>query len=341
MLLPLPQTILLTVTPSVYDIDILYANQEGGACDITIGIGDNLLTLDPDTPTSDLNTIFNGILAIQEAGGVTVEKRAGLTDDGYNRVLLRFIFMSSSENPEEETLTISVISNPDKCTNITSRFTQLQTTPTFQLGFPDSTRQTRPLPVTEVTAEELQTGLETLLSYECTKTSPPNVSWTIYLTTAQLTVVFLSYLLSCLNLLFPFPSHLFVRLNFEISLSYLCICVSLFCFSHVSTSFLSYLFVSQLHFSHTYLGLNLPLSNIIVCNSRCHSLTLQLLVETGYEEESEGGGVVRTRAYCGRQSRQSPSVIWEGNSYRTNLYSHVSLTDRDGFLLLLARQHTH
>ena len=331
----------------MYDIDILYTNQEGGACDITIGIGDNLLTLDPDAPTSDLNTILNGILAIQEAGGVTVEKRAGLTDDGYNRVLLRFIFMSSSENPEEETPTISVISNPDNCTNITSGFTQLQTTPTFQLGFPDSARQTRPLPVTEVTAEELQTGLETLLSYECTKTSPPNVSWTIYLTTAQVTVVFLSYLLSCLNLLFPFPSHLLVRLNLDIyiSLSYLCICVSLFCFSHVSTSFLSYLFVSQLAFPFiliwvsTYLSLTLLFATHVVIVFL--SLTLQLLVETGYEEESEGGGVVRTRAYCGRQSRQSPLVIWEGNSYRTNLYSHVSLTDRDGFLLLLARQHTH
>ena len=123
--------------------------------------------------TSDLEAMFNQLQVVQEVGGVTVERSEGQYEDGYNRALLRLVFLTATI---ENLPMIGVSSSPDNCSNITSGLIQQLTTPTFQLGFPDSPRQTRPLSVTMTTAEDLQAELETLLSYECTRNGPPNVS---------------------------------------------------------------------------------------------------------------------------------------------------------------------
>ena len=164
----------LTVDPVVYDIDILYTNGEGVDCEVSMTVGESSFPVSPDTMTSDLQEMLEAILP--EVGGVRVEKEVGLTEDNNTRVSLRLIFLT---NQIEYLLPIDVSSDPNNCSNTAVAVTPPDATPTFQLGFPDSTRRTNPLPVAVTTAAELQTELETLLSYECTRNAPPNVSWYI------------------------------------------------------------------------------------------------------------------------------------------------------------------
>ena len=158
--------------PVVYDIDILYTNGEGVDCEVSMTVGESSFPLSPDTMTSDLQEMLEAILP--EVGGVRVEKEVGLTEDNNTRVSLRLIFLT---NQIEYLLPIDVSSDPNNCSNTAVAVTPPGATPTFQLGFPDSTRRTNPLPVAMTTAAELQTELETLLSYECSRNAPPNVSW--------------------------------------------------------------------------------------------------------------------------------------------------------------------
>ena len=146
--------------------------EESEECGITVVVGDDTLVFYSDTTTSDLQGMFDAVTTIQEVGGVRVERREGLTEDGYLRVVVRLIFISAT-GPAIEL----VVSSDKNCSSVAADFIQLVTTPTYQVGFPDfPQRQTRPFPVTTATATELQTELETLLAYLCTKSSPPNVS---------------------------------------------------------------------------------------------------------------------------------------------------------------------
>ena len=147
-------------------------------CDVIINVGSHTLVLYPDTMTSDLQTMLNATEAIKAVGGVEVEKREGQTDNGTLWVIFRILFLTGKGIRQSDIPTIDV-STDANCSldyNVTAGFVQFLTTPTFQVGFPDSPRLTRPLSVVDTTAEELQTEMETLLSYECTKTLPPNVS---------------------------------------------------------------------------------------------------------------------------------------------------------------------
>ena len=159
--------------PTVYSIDILYTSEEGEDCEVSLSVGDTSLPLSPNTTTSDLQDMLDSVTAIQDVGGVRVQREVELTEDGYYRVKLRLIFLTTQI---ENIPTITVSSTPDNCTQIAHGVSQPPDTPTFKLRYPDSTRQTRPLSVAMTTAAELQTELETLLSYECTRNSPPNVS---------------------------------------------------------------------------------------------------------------------------------------------------------------------
>ena len=158
--------------PVVYDIDILYTNGEGVDCEVSMTVGESSFPVSPETMTSDLQEMLEAIFP--EVGGVRVEKEVGLTDDNNTRMSLRLIFLTN------QLLPIDVTSDPDNCSTIAVAVTPPGATPTFQLGFPDSTRRTNPLPVAVTTAAELQTELETLLSYECTRNAPPNVSTVPY-----------------------------------------------------------------------------------------------------------------------------------------------------------------
>ena len=55
----------------------------------------------------------------------------------------------------------------------------------------------------------------------------------------------------------------------------------------------------------------------------CLSIDLQVLLDLEYED-SDDDSVTRSTAYCGRQSYGNPAVIWEGDRYRTSIYTHVS-----------------
>ena len=73
-------------------------------------------------------------------------------------------------------------------------------------------------------------------------------------------------------------------------------------------------------------------SNVCVCvggGGVLFSLSLprplQVLVDEGYEEEDE---VEVGVAFCGDRSQRNPTVIWsagEGQPFRANAYTHVSL----------------
>ena len=172
-----PQAVSLTVSPAVYDVTILYSDQERtGPCD-TVTIGNDPLVLYPNTMTSDLQSMLNTMEAIRGVGGVMVEKREGQAEGGNLWVIFRILFLTGMGTAHSDIPAIDV-SSDDNCSlnyNITAEFVQVLTTPTFQVGFPDSQRQTRPLPVINTTAQDLQAEMEMLLSYKCSKTAPSNV----------------------------------------------------------------------------------------------------------------------------------------------------------------------
>ena len=148
-------------------------------CDVTVAVGNNTLTLLPDTMTSDLQNMLNAMETIQEVGVVEVERREGVTADGYVRVRHRLIFLTTAGVTHNHLPSIDTYSSADNnnCSlNITAGFVQVLTTPSFQVGFPDSARLTRPLPVVSTTAEQLQEAMEQLLTYVCSKNTPPKVS---------------------------------------------------------------------------------------------------------------------------------------------------------------------
>ena len=148
-------------------------------CDIIINVDNHMIVLYPETTTSDLQTMLNATEAIKAVGGVEVEKREGQTDNGTLWIIFRILFLTGKgiRHSDIPTIDVSTDANCSLHYNITAGFVQFLTTPTFQVGFPqDSPRLTRPLSVVNTTAEELQTEMETLLSHECSKTLPPNVS---------------------------------------------------------------------------------------------------------------------------------------------------------------------
>ena len=177
--IPSTQNILLTVSPAVYIVDVQFADgqEREGPCDITITVGDATISFSPNTTPSDLEAMLNATDTINQLGGVRVEKREGLVEGGYLRAVFRIIFLTEAGVTHNEIPAISVASNENCSLNydITARFVQSLTTPSFQVGFPDSPRRTRPLPV-NTTTDEMEVVMEELLSYECTKTAPSNVS---------------------------------------------------------------------------------------------------------------------------------------------------------------------
>ena len=143
-------------------------------CDINVTIGNDAVPLNPDTLPSDLQTMLDDTEAIQGVGGVLVEKRVG-QDEGGSLVIFRLTFLTGMGVTQSDIPNIDVVT----CSEDYSIFHELiqpLTTPTFRLGFPDSMRQTRPLSVINTTTDDLQTELEMLLSSECERNIPPNVS---------------------------------------------------------------------------------------------------------------------------------------------------------------------
>ena len=164
----------MTVSPTVYDIDIIYFEEDEG-CVITVAIGDDdTLTINRDTTASDLQDMLDVMVTIQEVGGVSIEMSEGEIEGGNFSVSFRLIFLTIFRDNIPD---IDVYSNNDTCSSVSGGFVQSSTTPTFQIGFPDfPNRMTNPLSVINTTADYLQTELELLLSYDCIKNIPPTVS---------------------------------------------------------------------------------------------------------------------------------------------------------------------
>ena len=144
-------------------------------CEITVAVGDDTMAVLPATSAPDLQLALNNTPAIQEVGGVTVEKRAGQLQDR-QWVMFRIIFHTRMGIRHDSIPPIAAETNTS-CSDysVRSGFSQNLTTPTFQLGFPNSPRQTRPLPVADISAAIVQEELQRLLSYECTRETPPDV----------------------------------------------------------------------------------------------------------------------------------------------------------------------
>ena len=169
----------------MYDIEIVYTAQQEmtGDCDVTVTIDNDELTLNSDTITSEIQNMVDAVEAIQEVGGVMVERWEGPAEEGYLRVVVRLIFVTGQGITQDQFPVIAVFSNNGNCSldyNITAGFVQQLTTPTFQVGFPDTLRRTRPLPVIETTPTQLQFEMETLLAYECSKNAPNSVSPSLF-----------------------------------------------------------------------------------------------------------------------------------------------------------------
>ena len=165
----------LTALPSVYHIEIRYSEEPMEECDIIVTIGNDTVPLNPDTLPSDLQTMLDGTEAMQGVGGVLVEKRAW-QDEGVSLVIFRLTFLTGMGVTQSDIPNIDVVTCSEDFYSIAHLFVQNLTTPIFQLGFPDSMRQTRPLSVINMTTDDLQTELEMLLSSECERNIPPNVS---------------------------------------------------------------------------------------------------------------------------------------------------------------------
>ena len=170
----------LSVFPAVYDIQLQFSNSVPSLelCELTVAIGDDeTVSLNANMTTSELQVLLDSTEAIQRVGGVWVDKR-DVVIEGDRLVTFRIIMRTDGSITQQDIPSIDITEGSSDCSNnytLSSELVQSLTTPTFQLRFPDSSRQTRPL-IATTTATELQAEFEQLLTYNCSRNGPPNVS---------------------------------------------------------------------------------------------------------------------------------------------------------------------
>ena len=67
---------------------------------------------------------------------------------------------------------------------------------------------------------------------------------------------------------------------------------------------------------------------------------IQVLLNLDFEEETDDASVVRSTAFCGRQSYVRPTLLWEGTPFRTSIYTHVSATTNTNLSYCSAHHNT-
>ena len=166
----------------MYDLTLLYSPAEGGAgggggdlCPLTLSLGEQNVTVSPVATATDLELSLNKLAAVTQVGGVSVEKRAGQVGER-EWAMFQVVFQTGMGIRSDNIPPVAVVM--DECSEqyaISAGFSQDLTTPTFRVGFPGSSRETRPLPVINTTSAELERELEELLSSQCIRTAPRNV----------------------------------------------------------------------------------------------------------------------------------------------------------------------
>ena len=147
----------------------------GNLCPLTLSLGEQNVTLYPITTATELELSLNKLAAVTSVGEVWVEKWVGQLQER-QWAMFRVVFQTGMGVRSDDIPTVAVVM--DECSEqytISAGFSQELTTPTFQVGFPGISRETRPLPVINATAAKLERELEELLKPQCSRTTPTSV----------------------------------------------------------------------------------------------------------------------------------------------------------------------